>query len=596
MAVMPPLGVADSTQVTLSMPAISAPGMTASALAAAPCPPSPAFKEAHSIVTTAEQEALELASRYSRAPSPADLLYTNIAETCVERKRALAEATSRVTAAPPPPPPPRRKASPADLLYINITEAKASPADLLYTNITEACVERKRALAGTDACAAVRRQYRHSEKYCTGHPYTDLSFLLSAGILPPPPQPPREKIEECRAKRYLLWTRNTLDFFAGHQHKWFSLSCALFSLSCALWEAHRLGRTLVLDSFTGIDKTHIGGEYHADVPFTAWYNSNAMAGLPQGGLFWHEFVQGCGAPGILQEGSGDVAVGTGDVAVVPPSASHADMLAHAGVPLLVREWDASALRRSATTTASLTDSSGRPDMRGSVTTTMPPSLTDSSGRPDVRYGYQVCHRPDVPSARWPKVVSEPGVDYSMPEGLKSRPYADWVYSTTRAMLDDLKAEGAALGAQVVCVHVRRGDMVRAPGMRARYPSLDRDTFAEAISICKHGAWYPSLDRDTSAEAILATLAPRVPQGTILYIATNERDPAAYFAPLAARYAVRALGDYVDLAAPPGRLLLPSSLALFDYAMLTRCPAVIPTFASEAASGGFEGLSLSPLTK
>eukprot|EP00611_Tribonema_gayanum_P023567 TRINITY_DN4984_c1_g1_i3.p1 TRINITY_DN4984_c1_g1~~TRINITY_DN4984_c1_g1_i3.p1 ORF type:complete len:475 (-),score=163.13 TRINITY_DN4984_c1_g1_i3:929-2353(-) len=437
-------------------------------------------REAHSIVTTAEQEALELASR------------------------------------------------------------KASPADLLYTNITEACVERKRALAGTDACAAVRRQYRHSEKYCTGHPYTDLSFLLSAGILPPPPQPPREKIEECRAKRYLLWTRNTLDFFAGHQHKW-------FSLSCALWEAHRLGRTLVLDSFTGIDKTHIGGEYHADVPFTAWYNSNAMAGLPQGGLFWHEFVQGCGAPGVLQEG-------TGDVAVVPPTASHADMLAHAGVPLLVREWDASALRSSATTTT---------------------SLTDSSGRPDMRYGYQVCHRPDVPTARWPKVVSEPGVDYSMPEGLKSRPYADWVYSTTRAMLDDLKAEGAARGAQVVCVHVRRGDMVRAPGMRARYPSLDRDT---------------------SAEAILATLTPRVPQGTLLYIATNERDPAAYFAPLAARYAVRALGDYVDLAAPPGRLLLPSSLALFDYAMLTRCPAVIPTFASEAASGGFEGLSLSPLMK
>lgn len=71
------------------------------------------------------------------------------------------------------------------------------------------------------------------------------------------------------------------------------------------------------------------------------------------------------------------------------------MVAHADVPLLVREWDATAFAS--------TSNSATPD---------------SSARPDMRYGFQVCHRPDVPSERWPKVVSEPGVDYTMPAGTK----------------------------------------------------------------------------------------------------------------------------------------------------------------------------------
>jgi hypothetical protein len=54
-------------------------------------------------------------------------------------------------------------------------------------------------------------------------------------------------LQACRRERYLLWTRNHGDFYAGHKHKW-------HSLYCALWEAHKLGRKLVIDSFAGMDK------------------------------------------------------------------------------------------------------------------------------------------------------------------------------------------------------------------------------------------------------------------------------------------------------------------------------------------------------
>ncbi|KAG5191985.1 hypothetical protein JKP88DRAFT_294291 [Tribonema minus] len=78
------------------------------------------------------------------------------------------------------------------------------------------------------------------------------------------------------SKRYLLWTRNLQDFGAGHSHKW-------FSLSCALWEAYSLNRTLVLDTFVGMN------------------NTESLKKLPAGGMLYHDFLQDCGKPGILRQ-------------------------------------------------------------------------------------------------------------------------------------------------------------------------------------------------------------------------------------------------------------------------------------------------------
>jgi hypothetical protein len=71
----------------------------------------------------------------------------------------------------------------------------------------------------------------------------------------------------------------------------------------------------------------------------------------------------------------------GDMAIVSSGASHADMLARSHVPLLVREWeDAHA----------------------------PPG-------PRTTFGFQVCVRP-LRNERYPELVPEAGVDYTMPKG------------------------------------------------------------------------------------------------------------------------------------------------------------------------------------
>jgi hypothetical protein len=51
---------------------------------------------------------------------------------------------------------------------------------------------------------------------------------------------------------------------------------------------------------------HAGTAYDAEVPFAAWYNTRAFGALPAGGMLYHEFVRGCGAPGVLQEVGGAV--------------------------------------------------------------------------------------------------------------------------------------------------------------------------------------------------------------------------------------------------------------------------------------------------
>ncbi|KAG5179998.1 hypothetical protein JKP88DRAFT_349740 [Tribonema minus] len=52
---------------------------------------------------------------------------------------------------------------------------------------------------------------------------------------------------DCRQQRFLLWTRNMVDYDAGHSH-------TSFAYHCAFWEAYSLNRTLVLDSFAGMGR------------------------------------------------------------------------------------------------------------------------------------------------------------------------------------------------------------------------------------------------------------------------------------------------------------------------------------------------------
>jgi hypothetical protein len=137
-----------------------------------------------------------------------------------------------------------------------------------------------------------------------------------------------------------------------------------------------------------------------------------------------------------------------------------------------------------------------------------------------------------------------------------------------ASLRERTAQGGA-APDVVCMHVRRGDKL-----------LETDK-------------YPHLAAETSAESILATLTPHIPQGALLYIATNEPDTAAYFAPLEPRYRVSSLSHFSWLVGP--QQFLPSSLALVDYAVLAKCTKLVHTFADEPPKGfgpNAAGLTLS----
>jgi hypothetical protein len=79
--------------------------------------------------------------------------------------------------------------------------------------------------------------------------------------------------------------------------------------------------------------------------------------------------------------------------------------------------------------------------------------------------------------------------------------------------------------------------------------------------------WPHLAEETSPQGVLATLKPHVPCGATVFIATNKRDPLAFFAPVGACHRVAALPSFphvLDAAA-----FLPSTLALVDYSMLKR---------------------------
>ncbi|KAG5192050.1 hypothetical protein JKP88DRAFT_230524 [Tribonema minus] len=128
-------------------------------------------------------------------------------------------------------------------------------------------------------------------------------------------------------------------------------------------------------------------------------------------------------------------------------------------------------------------------------------------------------------------------------------------------------------AVLACLHVRRGDKVSRVGQQARYPNLDFET---------------------SPEGILQTIKPHVPQGSVLYIATNEPEVATFFEPLRERYSVFTLVHIPDILNPKD--FLGSSLAMIDYEILDKCPQVIPTFNSEHTKGFEQHITLSKSDK
>jgi hypothetical protein len=135
-------------------------------------------------------------------------------------------------------------------------------------------------------------------------------------------------------------------------------------------------------------------------------------------------------------------------------------------------------------------------------------------------------------------------------------------SVQRTLIDprgvSLQLKGDSPKADVVCLHVRRGDKLTLKSQ------------------------YPHLAQETSAENIMGTLLQKVPAGSVLYIATNELSAERFFAPLQSSYSVHTLDSFQHIINEWG--YLPSSLALVDYALLGMCTKLVHTFADEPPRG------------
>jgi hypothetical protein len=120
------------------------------------------------------------------------------------------------------------------------------------------------------------------------------------------------------------------------------------------------------------------------------------------------------------------------------------------------------------------------------------------------------------------------------------------------------AHDVAVDNIVVCLHIRRGDKLS-------------DTVR-----------YPQLAAETSAQGVLAAITPWIAAGSVLYIATDEPRASHFYELLQKRYRVSALDSFGWVVS--AQQLLPSSLALVDYAVLNKCTKLINTFADEPARG------------
>eukprot|EP00612_Vaucheria_litorea_P000034 CAMPEP_0171452000 /NCGR_PEP_ID=MMETSP0945-20130129/279_1 /TAXON_ID=109269 /ORGANISM="Vaucheria litorea, Strain CCMP2940" /LENGTH=432 /DNA_ID=CAMNT_0011976571 /DNA_START=46 /DNA_END=1344 /DNA_ORIENTATION=+ len=299
------------------------------------------------------------------------------------------------------------------------------PSDAAYVQISEECTSKKRKLAETKVCSTI--DYHHNEDSCTMSPYVYKRLLLEEGILEiPDPPPPKEITEECKAMRFLVWTRNTKDFNAGHSHKG-------FSYTCAVWEAIQLNRTLVIDTFSGMGKVYTGLDFTVEVPHTLWYSLTPLKTLPNGGLIYSEYEQLCGALGVLSEEKGEIEM-------IYSNVTHKELLDKSNVPVIVRNWE--------------------------------------YGKNQLKYGYQICRKPKEPSKEKLYFYKEPGVDYSVPTAYKWPRYANWMQRIA-SDIDEMLNKSLENGKidPPVCLHVRRGEKLKSI---EKYPNLEKETNPDGI--------------------------------------------------------------------------------------------------------------------
>ncbi|KAG5176068.1 hypothetical protein JKP88DRAFT_283041 [Tribonema minus] len=116
--------------------------------------------------------------------------------------------------------------------------------DAVYARAIGRCKRWKQDIVDSRTCAPVFERIRHGASTCSRSPFNDDYAAIKRGHLAT--QEPNEWVRKrCDKQRFLIWTRNSGDFYAGHKHK-------RTSMMCQFREAYALNRTLVLDSFVGM--------------------------------------------------------------------------------------------------------------------------------------------------------------------------------------------------------------------------------------------------------------------------------------------------------------------------------------------------------
>ncbi|KAH9318260.1 hypothetical protein KI387_020029 [Taxus chinensis] len=113
------------------------------------------------------------------------------------------------------------------------------------------------------------------------------------------------------------------------------------------------------------------------------------------------------------------------------------------------------------------------------------------------------------------------------------------------------------------IHVRRGDKIKV--------RKDR--------LGVHRTLHPHLDRDTRPEAILQRIASWVPEGRMVFIASNERTPG-FFSPLSVKYRLAYSSNFTNILEP----VVQNNYHLFMLERLVLADArrLIKTFKEESS--------------
>ncbi|KAH9330254.1 hypothetical protein KI387_002362, partial [Taxus chinensis] len=113
------------------------------------------------------------------------------------------------------------------------------------------------------------------------------------------------------------------------------------------------------------------------------------------------------------------------------------------------------------------------------------------------------------------------------------------------------------------IHVRRGDKIKV--------RKDR--------LGVHRTLHPHLDRDTRPEAILRRIASWVPEGRMVFIASNERTPG-FFSPLSDKYRLAYSSNFTNILEPIVRNNY--HLFMLERLVLADARTLIKTFKEESS--------------